>query len=494
MAYKTVVTSAKNGESDKEIYKGSTHGIPNSQKAFYRDEYSAFVGAMKKSFNADLKEFLAFCYGNPDKYDRKIRKEHFFLSDIFLNINTTSTVAAMTGVVDPYIDFASGWMPRHLIVNPDYNRKTKKITLKTEKQAALSIELVEWIKKLNNDLEDGNEEFCVESGALEYWNTWNENITDALRKNNDETQARFFGRYSIMALKISMLFEIGKNSLDNIDNINIINNITSHTISLESVYCSTYLIENVFLRYAVKFENSVKLGTLGNHITLIETILTEKGQMSRSDLLRASRLGKGPLDDVIGTLIEREDIEIWEDINEDNKRKTIMYRYIHHDDAVVTSGSINKTNFKNQCDIIKPVLEKTEPIKDHRILLTKENRYKILDEMEEIYKNESGELSITIYNYKLFSLVVNKEYDAYSLYDIMGDVVIKYSLEKPNSKPDLNETLTKIKKHYEQDKGHDLTYSNVDLCVSTLKSLFPDYTDSELRTGLIEKYNLEVSA
>jgi hypothetical protein len=340
MAVRTV--SEKNTKSGPErVERINGDGRLNSKKAMWRDEYSSFVGAMGKSYNQSLKETLCHFYDCPGEYDRALRREHFYLEQIYFVINANTTIPAFSKVIDPFIDFMSGWLIRHTMVNPTYEKPSKRIQIMPPEQIALRNRLSDFMRCLDHAL--GNNIIDVEADplALEYWNDWVERRTDEIRKTQDEVEAAVFGRYNIIALKLAMLFELGKefkNVDDSLSKINKINTLNSLTISLDSIHCAIYLIDNIYLRYFREVKELIELNNLKDLIQVTLHALKKHRTLPRSKLLRETKLTSRELDEAIKTLEERGQLYIFVDAPNDTRKKpVIMYQYIPTPDTTVSS-------------------------------------------------------------------------------------------------------------------------------------------------------------
>ncbi|TGC07018.1 DUF3987 domain-containing protein [Methanolobus halotolerans] len=347
MATKTVYEKqTKNGS--KKVEKINEKGKENSSKGFWRDEYSSFVAGMTKSYNQSLKEFLCLCYDCPIKYDRALRREHFYLEDVYLPINVNTTIAALSEVVNSRVDFSSGWLPRHLFVNPTYSRESRRMNLMSEEQVHLRNKLCDFLRYMDKALNVGCLDVGIESDALEYWNDWSEFKTQQIQKAQDEVEAAAFGRYNIVALKLAILFELGKqyaNTLDSLSEINDISILNSLSISIESIQCAIFLIDNMYMKYFREVKELIELNNLQNYISVTLNVLKKKKEITRSKLLRATKLSSRDLDEALRTLSEREQLEIIID-DKNSKKPVTLYRYIHRCDNDVESED---NLFKNTC-------------------------------------------------------------------------------------------------------------------------------------------------
>jgi hypothetical protein len=341
MAVRTVTEkNTKNGPERVERVNGD--GRLNSKKAMWRDEYSSFVGGMGKSYNQSLKETLCHFYDCPSDYDRALRREHFYLEQIYFVINANTTIPAFSKVIDPFIDFMSGWLIRHTVVNPTYEKPSKRIQIMPPDQIRKRNKLSDFLRWLDQGLGNNIIDVGADPRALEYWNEWVEKRTDEIRKSQDEVEAAVFGRYNIIALKLAMLFELGKefkNTDDSSSERNEINTLNSLIISLDSVLCAIYLIDNVYLRYFREVKELIELNNLKDLIQVTLHALKKHRTLSRSKMLRETKLMSRELDEAIKTLEERGQLYIFVDAPNDTRKKpVIMYQYIPVADTTVVSS------------------------------------------------------------------------------------------------------------------------------------------------------------
>lgn len=158
--------------------------------------------------------------------------------------------------------------------------------------------------------------FVIEPEALDYYNKIDKEMKEKYGGyNKNETMLGVWGRYSIYALKLAMLIEVGKSEFSN-------------TISLETMKISLQLINEYFLpTFKVIIEYMEEDQTKNNVTIVLSKLKARNGLCQRDILLRESNLTERPFDEVIQTLIRSNTINAMID-----DKYRVVYTYKTDDD------------------------------------------------------------------------------------------------------------------------------------------------------------------
>lgn len=190
----------------------------------FKDEFSGLLASMQKAYMADLRDLLCTIY-DCKPYHRQLRTSQrnkvssFDIRDPYLTMAGATTLTSFKEHTGP-LDVTSGWLLRYLYFCPDYDKESRPFReavledkdLRTEVTLRL-IGLREMLVKGLWDSETETEYFArmtMEPEAWEYFKAWQlkKEAEVALRK--DKTENAIFGRLTTYALKLAMLFTLGR--------------------------------------------------------------------------------------------------------------------------------------------------------------------------------------------------------------------------------------------------------------------------------------------
>lgn len=200
-------------------------------------------------------------------------------------------------------NFYSGFGFRFLYCHPRYNRPRMALAVSTaEDKKALGtivtdiLHLWDMFAKLKEEIE-----FTVDYAAMEYLEQVRIQVENIITETNDNNISSAWGRNCDHILKLCMLIEIGKET-------------PSFNISLETMKEACRITTGYFLPVCIETLQRLQEDTKNNKIEKVRSILIRNnGTCSHSQLLRNSNLVSRDFNEVISTMIESKEIEIFKE-------------------------------------------------------------------------------------------------------------------------------------------------------------------------------------
>lgn len=285
---------------DGEENKG--HGV------LIRDEAAGFLAAMQKTYMADMRDTLCQLYdGRP--FTRKIRsgqrkkKTLFNLQNPYLTLYFATTPAAFKEHSSSS-DVLSGWLIRFLFYAPDYEKEILPLGSMSNDDRERYKVIYKQLQKTKEFFKKTHVSFTLDGRTKEYYNKWMINYSKSLQTSGEEDRGAF-GRLSIYALKLAMIYTVAKKGFSEdvgpggwID--------IDHNCLVEACReISDYFIPITRSVIEIVGENEEK-----NTINKVLRVIRDAGKVTRRELSRATHLKKRDIDDAIEALEEGGEIEI----------------------------------------------------------------------------------------------------------------------------------------------------------------------------------------
>lgn len=331
-----------------------------------KDEVGQLLASMQKSYMADIRDFFCDIYDNKN-YDRMLRtsqrknkgKTKFQIFDPFV-VQAYATTNTVFREYTTTLDLTSGWLLRFLFFAPDYKKQSMPFEIETGAEVELYgtvLKRFSDLHKLFRDSMPGTME--IEDDAMKFYQKWQLATENDLINFGDELALSLWGRLQVYALKLAILFTVGKKGYKIGDNV-----------SLAYMQEACRQIEGYFLpvgRSVAEEVGRAEQNNLQNKI--LGTIERNGGKITRRDLLRAVRVSLKDSTAAIDALVASEDIEVREQPHPRGGKSTIWYirtgytndRHVRHDRINSHDSPHCHVNSEGIPGICKP-METMEPI------------------------------------------------------------------------------------------------------------------------------------
>ena len=263
---------------------------------------------MKKDYMRGLKDALMQLYDGKDinrelrTSRRKSDKTSFQVKNPYLNLmlaTTPSSFAAHTEL----LDITSGWLPRFLHFFPNHTKdKWMPLEEGVPENDILNAASVARLIKIRSEFYDLAEPrvMHLSSDAARFFVSWQKVREKEMISAKDDRRAQFYSRLAVYALKLSMLFTIGRADYKD-----------SMEISLPHIQEACRLVDEYFMPMAMTVSDLVGKAADKNNLDKVIAILTaEGGKMKRRALGRKSHLKSKDLTETLDSLREFGEIEI----------------------------------------------------------------------------------------------------------------------------------------------------------------------------------------
>lgn len=427
----------------------------DSQRAFVRDEVGTFIAAMQKQYNSGIEGFLCDIYGCRPKYTRKLRKETFTITDVYMPQLTATTPSTFAECSNPQT-LTSGYFARFIYAFPERKRKLMPIGNIGKGQIKAKKELAEWLAKLDKFLEKEKLiTYILSTGGLSELNKWIGDFENTVQDSEDpEVTGAIYGRGQEFVIKVAALIELGKEEFlsqlshmshttpqsqvsqgdksSSVTACDTVTNVTDETdltqfqyvISENTIKTSIELITG-FLNHTRKVLALVQNAKGTELMEKIYTILLKKGTLQHRELLRFSHALKKDFKEGIETLVENGRVK-----NEEKNGRT-YYTALNCDKKQTKkqdNSTLEEKKLKEECvnnalaqsDIPQPAMPELTP--EQILSATKKIlSYLDIDEMNvsTLFQRANDGLNIYHFNLLLSNLEASgkviKQGDVYSL-------------------------------------------------------------------------------
>ncbi|MDD3566578.1 MAG: DUF3987 domain-containing protein, partial [Methanothrix sp.] len=307
-----------------------------------KDEVGHLLANMRKPYMEEVRDFFSEIYDNRD-FRRKLRtgkrkdKTDFQITNPYI-VQSYATTNTLFREYTTTLDLTSGWLLRFLYFAPNYRKPSMAFGLETGVEAELygrSLGRFSGLYRLFSKL--GETPIEPEPEAMEYFQRWQLNNEEALMRENDEVALSLFGRLQVYALKLAVLFTIGRRGYK-----------VGDKISLRYMKEAVRQVDEYFLpvgRAVVLEVGRSELTNLQNRI--IGCLERRGGKMKRPDLLRDLHVRIKDVTEALEALTESGEMETR--IEEKPGRKPAIW-YILIDSSPNSNNRHDSNNRNNSSD------------------------------------------------------------------------------------------------------------------------------------------------
>lgn len=299
--------------------------LDESPKGYYiNGEAAGFLKSFKKRYMEDVLDMLCDLYDG-NRLSRRLtskknQKSSFNIPNPYITmiLATTPDNFQASSSQDHFI---YGLFYRYLWFYPNYSRGLMKLSVVDPSAITMEKQLQETVSDLWTFF--GSRKvpviFQLTPECMTAFNTWTEKTNRALCLSGEEYNLTAFARLQEYALKLAMLFTIGRReSMVDMDTGAI-------EIKQEHLDESIRLIESYFLpMVSLVYNNVDQASSTNDQKTILRALKELGGKTTRSYLLRKVRMKSKDLDDALHTLIY-ETKEINEVQTTENKNPVIYY-------------------------------------------------------------------------------------------------------------------------------------------------------------------------
>jgi len=267
-----------------------------------KDESAGLLAVMKKDYMRGLKDALMQLYDGKDinrelrTSRRKSDKTSFQVKNPYLNLMLATTPGSFAANTE-LLDVTSGWLPRFLHFFPNH-AKDRWLPLEegVPENDLLSAECHARLIKIRSELYDLAEPrvMHLSDEAAAFFVAWQKVREGELVEAKDDRRAQFYSRLAVYALKMSMLFTVGRGDY-----------YESMEISIVHMKEACELVDVYFMPMALTVADLVGKAADKNLMDKIISVLTSRGgKLKRRDLIRAVHAKKKELDESLEALEE----------------------------------------------------------------------------------------------------------------------------------------------------------------------------------------------
>lgn len=304
----TILDRISNGQYNEAPENGSPEGwleaMSETPRAYCnQDESSGFINRMKKQdYMSGMTEMLNNCYdgtsftkrntkkrkGEPNKW----RIEHPYYNQLYAT--TPSKFSFATSAIDVH----SGFWVRFLHAYPNYDREQfTPLGEASDELAVLDDAIVARLLQIQAQmLAPTITRAPIEPDGWDFYKQWQVNWNKKIRKTNDDFLGQIVGRYTIYAIKLGILFTMGRSDFDR----------AKMVISTAHIKEACALVDNYFVPHALAVRDLIGEGSAkdANLIIKIETVLrVNGGRLPHRALLRKIRAVQKQLDEALSTMV-----------------------------------------------------------------------------------------------------------------------------------------------------------------------------------------------
>ncbi len=291
----TTQTTRKGSETVTEYQ--NKNAIRMALRSLWKDEAGQFYAQLNKSHMQSMKELLCHFYDCPTEYEKTLSSRKFKLYAVYFGMNLATTPASFIENVTTK-DVHTGFLARHNIVNPAYQKTRKDITADSDKDLQREGDFIKLLKLVDSILPETNLRVKVGESCLKILNMWAREREEYFAKERNEIISK-----NSKPLAQTPNYEIYILSLYN---NNIISNhkISSMCISINSLLFAIKMYDSVYIPYTHQICVSGRVEVFANYLTTVYKILKDKKKVDYSTLLRNSHAPSMEFNQAISTLIE----------------------------------------------------------------------------------------------------------------------------------------------------------------------------------------------
>ncbi|TFH54024.1 MAG: DUF3987 domain-containing protein [Methanothrix sp.] len=277
-----------------------------------KDEAAAMIEAMEKNYMLEMRDIYCILY-DCKGYRRKIRSSQrtklseYGATDPYINILCATTPEAFSKHTS-LIDLTSGWLLRFIYTFPTYKKPYMHFKPMSDEDQTAYAEVLGRLSHLKGLLYNRADVINIglEPSAWTYYQAWQEQRESELVDTGDDIQLAFFGRLAFTALKMAILFTVGR--ADYTEETNV---------SLVHIQEACRQADSYFIPIGRIIADFVAMDETNN---LQEKVLATLGRNSSrlkwTKLMQKTHADKDKLEKAVAALVESEEVS---DINVKSK-------------------------------------------------------------------------------------------------------------------------------------------------------------------------------
>jgi hypothetical protein len=279
-----------------------------------KDEVASLLAAMKKNYMGEIRDIFCEVYDNKG-FMRKLR-------------SSTKKNATEFNVIDPYVvqlvattpgsiaensqtlDLTSGWLLRFMFYYPTYQKEWKPLAEITKEQSSELVALKNELKDIGQLFWGLNTPliFTFSPEAQKYFENWQQHEEISMSRRNDEVESGAYGRLSVYAVKLAMIYVVGAGGFLTRAQGAIARK-EKIQIGLQEITWACQEIEHYFMPTVKQVYELIALADgRNNQKRIIHLINSHDGYMFRSDLIRKLRCKIRDFNDDMAALFESGEI------------------------------------------------------------------------------------------------------------------------------------------------------------------------------------------
>lgn len=296
--------------------EGLTEELTKKPRSYlFKDEAAAMLAAMQKNYMLEMRDLYCILYDN-QSYSRKLRsgqrkeQTEFDITDPFINM-WCATTPDMFRENTSILDLTSGWLMRFLYFYPNHKKEWMAFKPANDDDYALYHEVLDRMAKIKELFYSLAEpvEIKLSPEAWEYYQAWQESREKELQDSSDDIELALWGRLSFYALKLSILFTIGR-----------IDYKIGIDVSLDHIKEACRQVDAYFIPIGKIVVEEVAQEQSRNVQNKILGILRRKGgKIQWAILLQNLHLKVRDVEEAIGSLTQSEEVEVVEN-NQQGKK------------------------------------------------------------------------------------------------------------------------------------------------------------------------------
>jgi hypothetical protein len=293
------------GETRVNGPENNGHGI------LCRDEAGGILSSMEKSYMADMRDLFCQLY-DCRPFTRKLRtsqrkaKTTFNIRDTYLNM-FFATTPDIFSTYTKLEDLTSGWLLRFLYYFPNYEHKLRDLSTMSDDDRERQKKIGQHLQAIISFFKNHEVEFQFSIAGLTFYNDWKNLHLNQMQRERQEDRG-MFDRLSIYALKMAMLYTIGRDAM--VDELKPESQkIVKLDINDECLRVACEHVDQYF--YPV---SKIVFDTVGRNEDknvlekILGTIRRAGGRISRKNLMKRAHIKRKDLDDGLDTLFESTEV------------------------------------------------------------------------------------------------------------------------------------------------------------------------------------------
>lgn len=296
----------------------------------FKDEVASLLAAMKKNYMGEIRDIFCEVY-DCKGFSRKLRSSskkvatEFNVQDPYM-VQYVATTPNSLSENSQALDLTSGWLLRFMYYYPTYQKEWKPLTEMTKAQSHTLVGIKKEIKEIGEYFWGLNTPviFTFSEEAEKYFVNWQRHEETSMAKRNDEVESGAYGRLSVYAVKLSMIYNIGASGFVSRAKEAVARK-EKISITLEEITWACEEIEYYFMP-TVKHVYELVALTDGrnNQKRIIHWLNSSEGVMSRANLVRKLRCRLRDFNEDVAALIESGEV-VEKVVKVGDKKTEIMY-------------------------------------------------------------------------------------------------------------------------------------------------------------------------